>query len=156
MLSRFLKSKASATVAGDATEMEPATDTSVHELAPPVCTSADQAAPLPSAQPEWAPIVVGTVHSRRERAILLIEALRAAGYDGKAMYEDDLRIMHERLCQERGWAMAPWFAICRELGPKGLDLRLKGKLRVQGSRLTMYVIREPAANVVALDTARRA
>jgi hypothetical protein len=148
MFSRLLKPK-TPTVALPATEPECATDTGEHQAAL-VCTGATQGTPLAPADLDWEPIVIGTVHSRRERAILLIEALRAAGYDGKAIYEDDLRVMHERLCMERGWAMLSWFAICREMGPKGLDLRLKEKLRVDGSRLTMYAIREPVTNVVAM------
>lgn len=62
----------------------------------------------------------------------------------------DTETGERRLCQERGWAMLPWFAICRELGPKGLDLRLKGKLRVYGSRLTMYAIRKSDAKPAAV------
>jgi hypothetical protein len=86
--------------------------------------------------------------------MLLVEALLAAGYGGKSIYQGDLEVFHRILYQERGWAPVSWLAICREL--KRLGLR-KAKLSTDGERLTMYVISAPATNVVqrpAIDRKR--
>jgi len=100
-----------------------------------------------SVEPQWQPLIVGTIHSPRERAILLVEALRATGYDGKSIYQGDLAVFHGNLCEERGWAPVSWLAICREL--KRLGLR-KYHMHVDGERLTMYGIAPPRTNVMQL------
>ena len=112
----------------------------------PVRTDANPCEPVPTSEPEWDPIIIGTIHSTRERATLLIEALIAAGLEGKAVYHFDMELFHRRLCAERGWAPVSWLAICRELG----KLLSKVKLRADGERLTMYQIAKPPANVVQL------
>jgi hypothetical protein len=107
--------------------------------------------------PEWQPLIVGTIHSARERAILLVEFMVAAGYGGKSIYQGDLEEFHLRLCEHHGWAAVSWLAICREL--KRIGLR-KWTGFVDGQRLTLYEIQpvtEPASNVVqhpAIDRKR--
>lgn len=125
-----------------------APDTAPQQSAP-VQTSADQCRPVPPGEPEWEPLIIGTLHSTRERATLLIEALIAAGLEGKAVYHVDLETFHHRLCAERGWAPISWLALCRELG----KLLRKVKLRADGERLTMYQIAKPPANVVQMRKA---
>jgi hypothetical protein len=131
-------------------------DTGSHRSAE-VDTSAQQVEPLQTSEPEWRPLIVGTIHHPRERAILLVEALVAAGYGGKSIYQGDLAVFHGLLCKERGWANVSWLAVCREM--KRIGLR-KWTGHVDGERLTMYEISQltqPGSNVVqhpAIDRKR--
>jgi hypothetical protein len=120
-----------------------------------VCTGADHCRPVrtPAAcRAPVQPLIFGTIHLPRERAILLVQALIEHGLQGKSIYVGDLEIMHERVCKERGWAPASWLAICREL--KSIGLR-KWTGYGGSDRLTLYEIQPPRANVVDLAAVER-
>jgi hypothetical protein len=125
----------------------------------PVDTSAQQAPPVPPDDPDWRPTVLGVRHSARERALLLIDALIADGYEGRPVIEDEMETYHIRLCRKREWALVSWLGICRQLGPKGFNLR-KGYVRAGDERWTTYDIArpktaDPAAAVVDIAQAKR-
>src|SRR5262245_42580892 len=82
-------------------------ETGAHRSAPiptevaPDDTDPDRSATVDTGADQWQPIIIGTVHSAKERATLLMQVLVDAGYEGKSVYEDDLREFHRRLCEER-------------------------------------------------------
>lgn len=113
-----------------------------------VDTGAQQAPEVPPAEPQWQPLIVGTIHHPHERAVLLVQALIDAGYSGKSIYQGDLEVFHRILREQHGWAPVSWLAICREM--KRIGLR-KWTGYVDGERLTLYEIQpmtKPASNVV--------
>jgi hypothetical protein len=150
---RVMKQRASDVALKNIFRRNAPADTGLHRSAE-VDTSAQQVEPLQPSEPEWQPLIVGTIHSPRERASLLMDEVLSAGYGGKSIYQGDLEVFHRILCERDGWAPVSWLAICREL--KRLGVR-KAKLSTGGERLTMYVIEAPASNVVkhpAIDRKR--
>jgi hypothetical protein len=134
-------------------KLEPApVDTS----AEPVSTSADQCAPAPAPvgtdQHQDGPVVFGALRSAREHAVALLERLRSAGLDGRSLYQGDIEDLHRSMCDDLVWIPRRWPAIGREL--KRLGLR-RSKVWIQGQRLTVYEIGEPAtSNVIPVERRR--
>jgi len=118
-------------------------------------TAADKCAQMPTDADTDAeqsgPVVLGGIRTAREHAIALLEALRAAGLDGRSLLADDMEEMHRMLCEQNAWIYRRWPAVGRE--QKRLGLR-KTKVWADGQRLTAYEIAAPTSNVVALERGR--
>jgi hypothetical protein len=90
-------------------------------------------------------VVLGVLRPPREHALALLEAMRAAGLDGKCLLQEDLAAFHLILCEARGWMPRRWLSVGREL--KRLGIR-RGKEWNEGRRRTVYEIGEPLETVV--------
>lgn len=112
---------------------------------PPVGTGTPQSAPVETIM-SW-----GAIRSPREHAVALISHLRQAGAGGRSLLQGDMEDVHTELVHELGWVHRQWPAVGRELRKLGVR---KGKLWVEGQRLTVYEI--PATDVVDLSERRRA
>jgi hypothetical protein len=97
------------------------------------------------------PVILGGIRTAREHAVALLDALLAAGLDGRSLLQSDMEEIHLNLCEQNRWIWRRWPAIGREL--KSLGLR-KTKVWAEGQRLTVYEIAAPASNVVALERER--
>jgi hypothetical protein len=105
-------------------------NTSVHRLTP-VDTDAS-------------PLIFGAIRSPREHAAKLVEYVLAGGPEiyGRAIHQGHLEDWHLEMCEKLEWALRKWPSVGRELAK--LPGVRKGKVRLNGERLTVYEF-SPAA-----------
>ena len=115
-----------------------------------VCTGQQQGDH--QADPDDRPMIFGALRSPKEHAIKLREYLGSA-LGERSVYVGDLEHLHRVMCQELCWIPRRWPAVGRELSK--LDGVRKGKVWVNGERLTVYGFGTPVETVVEFAAVER-
>jgi len=126
----------------------------------PVDTGLQDLAPVDSGAQDCAqddPLYIfGSLRSAKEHAEAIRRFLIETGTTNKAVYQGELKGLHAEMCEELGWVPRLWDAVGREFAR--LPGVKRGAVKLNGQRLTVYEVREPAetaAAVVELPVAER-